>query len=61
MKIRDIQIYFNLAGAGWGADWCAVQEGYDMDDPVGYGPTPQAALEDLMDSIESQNDRKKEE
>lgn len=28
-------------------DWSAVYEGYDGGDPMGWGPTEEAAIEDL--------------
>ena len=29
-------------------DWRATRDGYEPGDPMGYGPTPQAALADLL-------------
>ncbi len=34
-------------------DWRATRDGYDPGDPVGTGPTPEAALRDLL---EQEND-----
>ena len=36
-------------------DWEAVREWWDLGDPIGYGPTEQAAIDDLL-RIESDND-----
>ncbi len=35
-------------------DWCAVTEDYDGEsgDPIGYGATEQAAIDDLMQQME---------
>jgi hypothetical protein len=30
-------------------DWTAYRDGYDAGDPVGYGTTERAAIEDLLD------------
>lgn len=34
-------------------DWSACLEGASEDDPVGFGPTEQAAIEDLKIELES--------
>ena len=33
-------------------DWQAVEEGYDEGDPVGYGATEAAAINDVLDQLE---------
>lgn len=30
-------------------DWCATLEGYEPGDPIGRGPTKQAAIDDLLE------------
>lgn len=30
-------------------DWRAVRHGYEPYDPIGYGPTEQAAIDDLLE------------
>lgn len=30
-------------------DWSAYREGYEPGDPIGRGPTEQAAIDDLID------------
>jgi hypothetical protein len=30
-------------------DWAAMRDGYEPGDPLGSGPTEQAAIEDLID------------
>ena len=35
-------------------DWCAAREGYEPGDPIGYGPTEQAAIEELIEQEEAQ-------
>ena len=35
-----------------GYAWQAVEEGYDEGDPVGYGATEAAAINDLLDQLE---------
>ena len=48
----DIQVYYNSSGAGYGSwDYCATVGDYDLDDPVGYGPTPDAAYWDLIEQL----------
>jgi len=32
--------------------WSAMEEGYDPGDPVGYGPTEQEAIDDLIDQLD---------
>ena len=34
-------------------DYCATLDGYEPGDAIGYGPTQQAALADLLADIES--------
>ena len=34
-------------------DYCATLDGYEPGDAIGYGPTEQAALADLLADIES--------
>lgn len=29
-------------------DWQATREGWDLGDAIGHGPTPEAAIEDLL-------------
>jgi len=33
-------------------DWQATDDDYEPGDPIGYGPTEQAAIEDLKQQIE---------
>ena len=33
-------------------DWSAVTDDYEGGDPIGYGPTEQAAIEDLKEQLE---------
>jgi hypothetical protein len=35
-------------------DWSAVYEGYDGGDPMGWGPTEEAAIEDLKQWYEDE-------
>lgn len=32
--------------------WQAVTDDYDLDDPIGFGATPAAALDDLIEQLE---------
>lgn len=34
------------------SDYCATRDGYEGGDPIGYGATEQAAIEDLKQQIE---------
>jgi hypothetical protein len=36
------------------SDYCATFEGYEPGDFIGYGPTPNAAFEALMDAADQQ-------
>lgn len=38
-------------------DWTATRDGYEPGDPIGYGATPEEAIEDLLDQEESNNGR----
>ena len=33
-------------------EWSAIEQGYDAGDPIGYGPTEQAAINDLLDQLD---------
>jgi hypothetical protein len=33
-------------------DWAAYATDYDAGDPIGYGPTESAAVQDLLDQLE---------
>ena len=33
-------------------DWEALEEGWDLGEPMGYGRTEQAAIDDLMEQLE---------
>lgn len=48
--VRFNTVGYGFANGSW--DWVATEDNYDCDDPVGYGPTPQDALEDLLHAIE---------
>lgn len=37
-------------------DWSAVTDSYEPGMPIGYGPTPQAALNDLLEQIEDSDE-----
>ena len=50
-QLSEIQVHFCLSGAGWGHDYCAHVGDYDLDDPIGWGTTPDAAYWDLIYSI----------
>lgn len=32
-------------------DWCAIPEGYEPSDPMGYGRTEQDAIDELIDLL----------
>lgn len=34
-------------------DWSAYREGYEGGDPLGFGPTREAAIADLLDAEEA--------
>ena len=36
-------------------DWEAIFEGYEPGDPIGRGPTEQAAIDDLKEEAEEQS------
>lgn len=33
-------------------DWCAINDGYESGDPIGYGRTQQEAIDNLLEMIE---------
>lgn len=37
-------------------DWSAREANYEGGDPIGHGPTEQAAVDDLLDQLEDQTD-----
>lgn len=48
--IRDIELSYILPPIpDRGCDWQATRKGYDMGEPIGRGPTPVAALADLLE------------
>ena len=51
----DIVVSFYAPPIPWrGADYCAVRDGYDEGDPMGYGETEEEAIEALI-SVEKIN------
>jgi hypothetical protein len=53
--MTDIVVSFYAPPIPWrGADYCAVRDGYDEGDPIGYGETEEEAIETLI-SIEKIN------
>ena len=51
-KIETRYIYPPIPDRNY--DWEAAREWWDLGDPIGYGPTEQAAIDDLL-RIESDN------
>lgn len=50
-KMSEIQVHYYSDGAGWGHDYCAHVGDYDLDDPIGWGRTPDEAYWDLINYI----------
>lgn len=50
-KMSEIQVHYCFDGAGWGHDYCAHVGDYDLDDPIGWGSTPDEAYWSLIDCI----------
>jgi len=46
-KIETRYIYPPILDRSY--DWEAAREWWDLDDPIGYGPTEQAAIDDLLE------------
>lgn len=53
MKIVTSFVYPPIPSRAF--DWCAYDESnYDLGSPTGYGPTPEAAIADLLEQIEEE-------
>lgn len=52
--IKTTFVYPPIPDRRW--DWSAIRDGYEPGEPVGQGPTMQAAIDDLLDQ-ESDNAR----
>jgi len=38
-------------------DWCAMLDGYEPGDPIGYGSTEEEAIADLKRQLEERDDQ----
>jgi hypothetical protein len=38
-------------------DWQAARSGWDLGEPLGFGPTPELAINDLLEEEEFRNER----
>jgi hypothetical protein len=36
-------------------EWSATEEDYEAGDPIGYGPTEQDAIDDLLNQLEDES------
>ena len=55
MNPFDFDVHPNLCSYEKRFDWCAISKNYEGGDPVGYGSTPEEALEDLLIEMEVQD------
>lgn len=39
-------------------EWSAVTENYEGGDPIGYGPIEEEAIEDLLEKLEAEQERR---
>lgn len=51
-KVITENVYPPIPDRRW--DWSAVFDGYEPGDPIGRGPTEEAAIEDLLEQIEEE-------
>jgi hypothetical protein len=49
MKIETYQTSNPTPNRNW--DWCATFEGYEPDEPIGYGATPELATAELLEQV----------
>jgi len=61
-RIYTIEVHRVLGSMDLDHDWCAYDDntyGGESTDPIGYGRTPRAAVEDLMDQIDEMDENMK--
>jgi hypothetical protein len=51
---KIITRYNPVPGPSVEYDWSAIDDNYDGGDPIGFGATEQAAIDDLLDQFEDQ-------